>query len=259
LARGQDAKNVASGYEELDWDELIPDVITQHPWSPIVFKNQYRRIANFLYADWIALDFDSPETTLAEAVRIWSDSAHIIGTTRNHQKVKHPGLPKEQGPCDRFRVLLRSQKRCDNPMDYEFTVKNLQNRYYADSQATDPARFFYPCTSIVSNTAFIPDMYFQEIILAPHIVYAKPVPATNGRYFAGAMLCSLMEGQTPPVGKRNETLYMVACDLASQGLAADRIFSILNPLFPKARDFTEKEVMRTIQSAVNKKTNLHSV
>ena len=246
-----DAKAIAHGYEEFIFDELIPEIICQKHWSPIVFKDSYRKAVNFLYADWIALDFDSPETTLKDALNIWCDTAHIIGTTRNHQKIKHPGASNEAGPCDRFRVVLKLTERCLSGKDYSFTAKRLQNIYSADRQATDCARFFYPCTEIVSCTAFEEDMLTQEIFVAPKIIDCRvSVPAVGDKYHIPGSLRALRKGIRPVPSHRNNTLYMVSCDLAKQGMTFERIYELVQEFFPTSEDFTQKEIEATIRSAI---------
>jgi hypothetical protein len=250
LAKGADARFFPSGYREMSWDEMIPETITQYPWSPIVFKDEYRSIKNFIHADWIALDFDDPETSLKEALKIWSDQAHIIGTTRNHQKVKHPGEEKEQPPCDRFRVLLQLNKRCHNAEDFNFTTKRLQNQHGADKQATDAARFFYPCTTIVSSNVGQPDLFYEELLVAPRVIYSPKMWPVSGKFFKDELIKALEHGVRPPVSLRNKTLYRAAAHIASYGtMSEEEIYSYLAPFFPTAPDFTEKEIKSTVRSA----------
>jgi hypothetical protein len=118
--------------------------IVRYPWSPCVWKDGDKRIANFLHADFIALDFDTPELPLAQAVNVFCDYIHVIGTTKSHQKDKG-GIV-----CDRYRVVLRLGGRVESAEAFSATLGHAMRHYPADKACKDAGRFFWPCSEIVS-------------------------------------------------------------------------------------------------------------
>ena len=124
---------------------MIREQVSRFTWSPIIYKENTRKQANFLKSVIIALDFDDGEMTLAQAVdNYFCDVRHIIGTTRSHQ------LEKNGIICDRFRVILQLEKPITTAREYRWQMKCAVKRYPIDPQATDAARLFYPCNEIVS-------------------------------------------------------------------------------------------------------------
>lgn len=117
----------------------------EHCISPIIWQKGTRLAENFISALWVALDFDDGTYTLEQARGDWARFAHVIGTTKSHQ-VEKDGKP----PCDRFRVLVRADTVCTDAAIYRATITALIEEFGADKTCKDAARFFYPCTSIVS-------------------------------------------------------------------------------------------------------------
>lgn len=134
-------------------------------WSPIVWRGGSRKAVNFERADWLGLDFDEG-LSLSEAIDIWQDSKHIIGTTKSN------GIKG-----DRFRVLLKLSETCTSGDDYAHTVNTITRTYGGDTKATDAARFFFPCVEIVST---LDEGYTQEILVKPpDIAYPSRRPNTD--------------------------------------------------------------------------------
>lgn len=124
---------------------MIREQVSRFTWSPIIYKENTRKQANFLKSVIIALDFDDGEMTLAQAVdNYFCDVRHIIGTTRSHQ------LEKNGIICDRFRVILQLERPVTTAREYRWQMKCAVKKYPIDPQATDAARLFYPCNEIVS-------------------------------------------------------------------------------------------------------------
>jgi hypothetical protein len=134
-------------------------------WSPILWADGRRKSEKFMYADYAVLDFDRGELSLAEAVRLWADSKHLIGTTRSHQLPKD-GLP----PRDRFRVAIPWEKRISDAKIYRYNMEKLTERWPADSSCKDCARLFFPCREIVSQS----DSGYGMSVLQPPIGYGAP-------------------------------------------------------------------------------------
>jgi hypothetical protein len=173
-------------------------------WSPIIWQDGYRKESNFLRARWVALDFDD-SLSLQEAMDIWQDSIHIIGTTKSH------GIKGE-----RFRVVLRLSEDCEDVADYRHTVETLSRTYGGDSACKDGARFFFPCREIVST---LDEGYTQEIVKAPPPEeYPKREPGT--RVIPTRTLRGLRFDKVE-VGHRNTWCYGTARDLAWAGFSID--------------------------------------
>lgn len=116
-------------------------IVGHYAWSPITFKENYRRAVNFKQSDLIGLDFDDGAMTLKQACE-WvldNDFAAFIGTTKSHQIVK------DRKVNDRFRIILRTSTTCRDVETYEHTLKLITKDTKADKSCKDAARFFYPC------------------------------------------------------------------------------------------------------------------
>lgn len=132
---------VSSDSEDI---KIISRIICKKTWSPCLFKDGKRTERNFVAANFAALDFDSPETPLADIHRRICDMTHILGTTKSHQKEKNGVI------CDRFRLLLKFEKPIENIFTYRKTMKKLIDHYGSDKACVDGARFFWPCKEILS-------------------------------------------------------------------------------------------------------------
>lgn len=222
---------------------LIAQMITKHAWSPIIFKQGIRKQSHFISARWVALDFDEPGITLAEAVdNIFCDHVHIIGTSKSHQKEKNGVV------CDRFRVLLRLDKPCRDLQSYRATVSKLVGKYDADSACVDGARFFYPCTSIVSVGE---DGFLTTVLCSVsknNIVNKKPSkPSSKSPSLSPWIRKIYLKGV--PAGQRNRTCWGAACDMLEAGYTKQEVYRIIYNSIPTTNDFTEEEKCKIINSA----------
>jgi hypothetical protein len=150
--KGPGDENKSSFVETIDVAENeLAQFITQNAWTPASLSQNKRLISSFISADILGLDIDAG-CSLEDALAIFKPYKHIIGTSKSHGKVKNAGTPSEQPACDRFRVVLFSQKRITTQKDYAATMTDLQKKFpFIDKQCKDSARFFHPCTQIVSE------------------------------------------------------------------------------------------------------------
>lgn len=114
-------------------------------WSPIVWKDGYRKTDNFISSDYLALDCDDGAWTL-ESAKQWLMSNKlkgIIGTTKSHQIAKG-----EKPACDRFRVVVPWSTPIINYQTYRANMENILRQIPADKACKDGARFFFPCKKI---------------------------------------------------------------------------------------------------------------
>ena len=115
-----------------------------HVWSPVVWSSGERLQKNFSAAQWCVLDFDCGEMSLGEAQNTFCDMVHVIGTTKSHR------VEKNGRCCDRFRVALRFSEVIRDLRVYRYNMAKMTHNYPCDSSCRDGARYFFPCTQIVS-------------------------------------------------------------------------------------------------------------
>lgn len=140
---------------------LTSDLICEWPWTAMVLKEgqTWLKQDNFLKTQLLVLDIDnSPESgklSLHDAVELFKDYKHIIGTSRNHQKDKVTTAGKVKPAADRYRVVLFFDVEITDISTYkqnwEYYVGRLNLQGIVD-QTLDVARYFLPCTNIVSET-----------------------------------------------------------------------------------------------------------
>jgi hypothetical protein len=83
--------------------------------------------------------------TIDEARAQFADYAHVIATTRSHQKEKNGVV------CDRFRVVLLLPQAVSNDSDFKrYWFAAYAKWPFIDPACKDAARFFFPCTEVVS-------------------------------------------------------------------------------------------------------------
>lgn len=138
-----------TAFEPCSFDDLA-HVITKRIWSPIVWKDNLRRNANFYTCEYVVLDFDSGEETLASMDEFCKEAGiwYLIGTTKSHQKEKKSPSGKISPPCDRFRLIMRMNEVCSERERYVYAMKQYARWFSCDSSCVDGARFFYPCIDI---------------------------------------------------------------------------------------------------------------
>ncbi len=210
------------GFETADTNdpERLARGITTYAWAPGIFRGGHRKKVNFMFADWLGLDFESPEFSLAEAVRLFCDMTHVIGTTRNHQVLKDGVV------LDRFRVLIRLEHRCESRRDLEATMRAIAKKYPIDKSCVDAARHFFACKDIVS---VLDDGYLQEVLVARRTPEAV-VQARRLAYRAANCMPALTRTNLTtviPIGARNTTFYGVAKDLMRMGYDPDNTLQLI--------------------------------
>ena len=215
----------AAGFEIFPWDdmELIAEMICRHVWSPIIWKDGVRKKANFLCVGYMTLDFDDGRPTLEEASKKYEDYAHIIATTKSHQKEKD-GKPA----CDRFRLVVPFAEPVFDKTRYEYTMAVITKKTGADKSAKDGGRFFWPCKKIYEikpngMTAHTKDPpKYQEKKQEPWWRHPTKGPVKESTRF-------LLEHGVWNETERNPTIYIGAMDLLRHGWTPDEIYLALRP------------------------------
>jgi len=203
--------------------ERIANCILRCAWSGCVWSKGERKESNFVSADWAVLDFDDGEMALSEALEEWSDTVHIIGTTKTHQVLKSGRV------CDRFRVALLLDQTITDIRAYRYTMSLLVKKYPADKGCRDGARFFWPCTKIVSIGGEA-SCFFEKANLNVPENFEKENEAKIARYQGSLILTPslALKIKTPILeGKINTTLYGFGRDLAKYGFSLEESINLI--------------------------------
>jgi hypothetical protein len=219
-------------------------LISEWPWSPIGWSRGYRRSDNFEGAMYMALDFDG-ELSLANALKIFCDCQHVIGTTRNHQKSKN-GLP----PVDRFRVVVPFDQGIVNPKIFSATMWHCIAKYDADAACKDLGRWYHPCTEIISVSN---EGYTQELVLPKAQQPRSPTESRHRRDGTIRLRTVYCLEQPFPQGERNQLCFMCAKDILDSGEEPEEVFEMImsSPAQTKnPNPLSEREVWLCIKSAV---------
>ncbi len=163
-----DLKGIAA-IDELAFDEVGP-YICAGGWTASVFKRGSTKKKFFVgHGGVLVLDFDE-KLTLDEAKKRFEGFRHIIGLTKSHQKPKNIGLRSEKPPCDRFRVLLFSERSAESVAELEATNRSVfEWNAEADKTCLHASKVWSPCTKIV-----------VEQIEGALVPISVPPPATTG-------------------------------------------------------------------------------
>lgn len=209
--------------------EYLEKCITKYVWSPMLFRSGIRNEEHFKAVLVCGLDFDSPSTTLSWALETFKEYAHIIGTTKSHQREKKGVV------CDRFRVVLLFQEIITDLNLYKYNIALLTDKYKADKACKDGARFFFPCKEIVSrgNGRFVD-------IKTPDVAPQRKIERCTGRG-----LKSFVKVQ-PATENRNQTVFRLGCKLFRTNMNRNEI---INTLCIAANGLPEGEFQRTVERA----------
>lgn len=146
LFRGKEANEVAYACDIglATWDSL-GSFVTQYPWAPGLYKKHHRTNVNLESMDLFVCDIDGG-CTIEEAKRIFAPYQCMIGLSKSHQIWKG-----DKAPCDRFRVIIPLQQPITNDRDFKATWFAVQKLCPAmDPSCKDSARFYWPCTDIIT-------------------------------------------------------------------------------------------------------------
>ena len=245
------------GATECEDDDKLQIAMTRYIWSPCVWIWGKRCHANFLYADWLGLDFDDGDPTLDQIKREICDYKRIIGVTENHQKIKHEGEKNEQPACDRFRVAIPFERRIETLDEFLGTMDDVKRKYpTVDDSALLGSQYFKICRELVVVDYKDPDLYSWPVSPPRRKLEFAPVRKAE----LGAI-----PYHTPAINRlfkfdgkhRHETMLFAAHDLARQGFDQDAIKHYIWNCIPSvhhaknpADNFTDKEKSEIIRDAV---------
>lgn len=223
--------------------EEIATYVCNHAWSHCVWNNGVRNTNAYLYSDIIALDFDHG-MTIDEAVWNFGHFNHIIGTTKSHQ------IEKNDIVADRFRVILKLNERINNAELLRYVMRHYTRMYSADTQATDAARYFWPCINIIStniNGVDIPiDQAQRELRRSKQRI--EEIQEQEGTLVTQLMRRIEEEGIIRK-GNRDTLSYKLAISMLLQGYKENEIASWIAARTELDNDFTIDTIYAKIASA----------
>lgn len=233
-------------------------IACSHSWSPVVFYENYRKAANFKFADLAVLDFDD-HVTLAQGIE-WvkdNDFCAFIGTTRNHQ------IQKRYRTCDRFRVVLRTSETCRDKETYEYTIGLMAADTKADSSCKDAARFFYQCKEQI---LLHPGKNRINWIAPPYDkteeyrnIVARQIARTEYRdesKIPSQIWGHIIWGCRPP--GRHKLCYILGAHLGLRGFTVEEIIGFLKNNRSPLMQIGEQDVRRAVTNGSNKANGIGS-
>ncbi len=240
--------------------EQMTELCLRHNFSPAIFKDGKRSLKNFEKAYCLGMDIDNdgklykgkptPLMSLEEAKEEFKDYTHLILPSRSHRKEKDGQV------ADRYRVILFFTEPITDTDTFYATWEWCKEQWPAiDHQCKDPSRFYYKHSDVASVRAFgkritpvapapKPELDLDRIDLSE-----LPV---NSRGKLSAVCVELLTKGLER-GNRNGDTFKIAKEyqqaLYTEDEAINHIVSSFRDTDTIARDFTEEEVVRTIQSA----------
>ena len=247
-----DTKNIhfhalySHGYiqEEGNLRNIARRILDGHITSPNVYEGGVRRGKNWLFADYLVLDFDDPGMGLQEACNYFKDMCHFIAITKSHGKIKK-GVK-----CDRFRVWLKLEQRCTDGAKYTFNTKHLAKKLNADSQAIDLARKFLPSPKIIQG-----NMNGCLYTLLPKPVQPKIKPLSlrhSLNKYIPMWAKTVLEGGVAS-GSRNYTCYSLGKWLGKNGFSIQEICSMIRSSPIAQEGFPSQEIEQAVRSGMNQR------
>ncbi len=237
-------------FKTADTDDIdrLAKGISRFVWSGCIWQDGRRLQENFLFSDWLVLDFDSPEYTLKQALHELIDCTHIIGTTKSHQIQKGP-----KPACDRFRVAIPWEHRITDLRNYRYNMAYIFDRFPGmDKLCKDGAHFFYPCTHIVSTET---DGYRQAVRTTPPGFESPSAIKRLAKVGVVSPWAQAALRDIFPDFQRNNYCHRIAKDLYRAGFSpTETERQIINSPTYGGKPSPEvlREIQSTIKSAVKK-------
>jgi hypothetical protein len=214
------AKYFTRGFDTVDTNdpERLARGLTSYVCAPGIFREGYRVQANFMFADWIGLDFDSGELSLASAVEnVFCDMTHVIGITMSHQT--------EPEYRDKFRVMIPLERRVDDLALYRHQLAVAMEKWPCDEKCKDGARFFYPCREIVSVNLDGYSWEIDENVPKEPDWSARTAIRVKHRIISG-WARTLLTTEWPPHTK-NDSCFRLGCHLGTLGYSPAEIVDLI--------------------------------
>lgn len=213
--------------------------------SPITWHNGVRLRSSFYASNWLGLDFDGGDLTLARALEKFAPYEAVIAISRSHQIAKG-----DSPPCDRYHAYFRLERVIRDATEYEECVRYYAALWGADPNCTDAARKYNPCRAVIP----LPDAAGKKQDLAikrwPKTPYVARQDLTADGRLPGWVLRTLAEGPDDASGSRNRCAYRVAIRMREAKISApDAIDRIMASAIPIPSSHVRSEIEAVVRSA----------
>lgn len=208
------------------WDEFnrpyineVAQYISEYPWAPGIFAGKIRNNKTLESIQLLVLDVDEG-CTLEQAKKIFAPLKHIIGTSKSHRAEKN-GIV-----CDRFRVILFLPEAVTTDEEFKaYWFAAFDKWPFIDKACKDSARFFFPCTEIVSvNESGIE---FTEIkVQQPVVDKSKPNIGNNQKGRLSQATKDFIAFGAPS-GEWHHALFKAAADCKEQNYSQEETEHLL--------------------------------
>lgn len=256
ISRSSDLFNAASHknfqVEEASGWSALGRIMTSKAWSPSIWKDGLRGKEHFQVAYLVGIDVDEG-LSLNDAIEQCQklDIGVIVGTTRNHQKIKD-----NKPACDRYRLVFKYDRAITDYREYEHNVRVAVDFWGGDAAAKDAARFFFPCKEIVHISRGA-DIYASEYDPTPA---AAKIATNNIRKYLRIkydrtprwISAFLESGQLCRGKARNQTIFVVARSMTELGFIAEDIINAIKAAPIDRHDLTDRELDTAINSGINR-------
>lgn len=236
VARGYDPSAPAANLKTFfalvaDFYALQHTIVKPQVWSPLVWRGGQRQKDAFQSCQLVALDFDSGEWTLDDAIQYVQTLgvAALVATTKSHRRAKTSG-GKTSPPCDRFRLVIMADT-CTSLDDYEYTMRQYVADLPADRACVDGARYYFPCTEVAwyqdGGRASWLTCPWVETAEARELAFGGPCDPEDYRNLWSLPYQVTVYILYGALYERHKKAYIVGCELARRGFQPHEIMSLL--------------------------------
>lgn len=190
----------------------LSTLISRHDWSPSVYSENRRLVANFISCNVIGLDVDEG-MPLLQAITTFESYAHIIIPSKSHQ------ISKNGIVADRYRVVLFLERQITSTNEFSATWQSLFKEFpFIDRAAKDCARMFYKCPHPVASMKSEGKLV-NVIHEAPSRIFKSSSVTTQIGKLSYSTYQFMREGAES--GLWNHSLYKAARDYQQNGRTID--------------------------------------
>lgn len=218
----------------------------RYQWSPITWRDGYRKRDNFKSCQFCVLDIDGGLNYQQAARRIQERKIKaVILSTENHQR------EKDGVTCDRMRIIMRWDKPITDLETYIFNYKAWNREFSGDRATAEGGRHFKPSPALLGA--------FDGELLAVAIPIIKP-RIDNDEFFktidfkkSGRLPQDLMDfierGNLLTSGRQN-SFFLAACTCRKLGIPKNEAVTLLKraPVNTNNFDF-DREFYHAVNSA----------
>lgn len=219
-------------------------VAVEYLWSPGIFRNKHRAIADFISLDLLVLETDQG-CTVEQALDLFKSYKHVIMGSKSHRREKNGKIE------DRLRIVLFLDQAVDNDLDYKATWATAYKRWpFIDPSCKDASRFFYPSPTMISMN--------EGGVLYP-VTQAQPAVAVRAAHPSPSMGSGLRDlwkstykflAEGSPAGSRHNDLIKAVGDMRECGYDKDQVLAKVQTM-TEVGDWTQVGLNRMDLKAVD--------